>query len=223
MPKCVLKSTASSPMVIPWRMGMGKSPTNDSNPGSSIGPSTAAPPIGLGRSHTIDRERVPGRGAQAVGHRVDERVDARADILQIDDQDVEPAQHLGRRLARFAVEGVDRHPPYRVGRVRRLDHVVLQVRAEPVLRAEQRGQRHPRRAEDEIGGVRERRVHRGRVADEPGAKPFEPARGQQPRQSWYDTHAADYTKPPARRTPAGSPEPWRRRPTRLGVVYAAAR
>ena len=53
MPKCVLKSAASSPIVIPWRMGMGKSPTNDSYPGSSIGPSTAAPPIGLGRSHTM--------------------------------------------------------------------------------------------------------------------------------------------------------------------------
>ncbi len=49
-----------------------------------------------------------------------------------------------------------------------------------------------------------RRVHRRRVADEPDAKPFEPARRQQARQSWYHTHAADYTKPPACRTPAGS-------------------
>ena len=45
----------------------------------------------------------------------------------INGQDVEAAQHLGRRLARLAVERVDRHPPPRVADVRRLDHVVLHV------------------------------------------------------------------------------------------------
>ena len=52
MPKRVLKSTASSPIVMPCRIGMGNRPTNDSKPRSSIGPSTASPPMGFGRSHT---------------------------------------------------------------------------------------------------------------------------------------------------------------------------
>ena len=53
------------------------------------------PPIGLGRSHTMTFNAMPARGAEAVGHRVDVGVDARADILEIDDEHVEPAQHLG--------------------------------------------------------------------------------------------------------------------------------
>ena len=77
--------------------------------GTSIGPSTATPPIGLGRSQTMTLHAVRARGAQAVGHRVDVGVDARADVLQVDDQHVEAGQHLGRRLARLAVERVDRH------------------------------------------------------------------------------------------------------------------
>ena len=50
---------------------------------------------------------------QAVRHRVDVGVDAGADVLQIDDQHVDVAQHLGGRLARLAVERVDRHAPAR--------------------------------------------------------------------------------------------------------------
>jgi hypothetical protein len=52
MPKCSLNSFASSPMVMPCRIGIGNWPTNDSKPGSSIGPSTSTPPIGFGRSQT---------------------------------------------------------------------------------------------------------------------------------------------------------------------------
>ncbi len=52
MPNASLNSRASSPIVIPCRIGMGNIPTNDSNPGSSIGPSSARPPIGFGRSQT---------------------------------------------------------------------------------------------------------------------------------------------------------------------------
>ena len=111
MPKCSLNSRASSPIVMPWRIGIGNCPTNDSKPGSSIGPSTATPPIGFGRSQTIDGHAVPRRGAQAVGHRVDVGVDARADVLQVDDEHVEAGEHLRRRLARVAVERIDRHAP----------------------------------------------------------------------------------------------------------------
>ena len=72
------------------------------------------------------------------------------------------------RLARLAVERVHRHAPLRVLRVRRLDHVLLQVGAEAVLRAEQRRQRPVARREA-IGGVDDAAVDRGRVADEADA------------------------------------------------------
>ena len=100
-----------------------------------------------------------GGRAQAVRHRVDEGVDARADVLQIDDEDVQPLQHLGGGLAGLAVERVDRHAPPRIRRVRRLDHVVLEIGAEPVLGAEEGRQRDAGRAAHEIGGVLQVRVH----------------------------------------------------------------
>ena len=53
-----------------------------------------------------DRHAVPRARAQAVGHRVDVGVDARADVLQVDDERVETAQHVRGRLARLAVERV---------------------------------------------------------------------------------------------------------------------
>jgi hypothetical protein len=51
--KCSLKNRASSPIVMPCRIGIGNWPTNDSLPSTSIGPSTSSPPIGLGRSQTM--------------------------------------------------------------------------------------------------------------------------------------------------------------------------
>ncbi len=52
-PSSALKSRASSPIVMPWRIGIGHMPTKDSKPFTSIGPSTAVPPIGFGRSQTM--------------------------------------------------------------------------------------------------------------------------------------------------------------------------
>ena len=52
-PNCSLNSCASSAIVSPCRSAIGNSPTNDSYPGCSIGPSTVRPPIGFGRSHTM--------------------------------------------------------------------------------------------------------------------------------------------------------------------------
>ena len=114
-------------------------------------------------------DAVPRRGTHAVRHGVDERVDARADVLQIDDQHVEPAQHVGRRLTGVAVEREDRDLAAAVAAVRRLDHVVLQVRAEPVLRSEERRQRDLGILKEPIRGVLELRVDRGWVAHEADA------------------------------------------------------
>ena len=88
-----------------------------------------------------DLHAVPGGGAHAVGHRIDIGVDARADVLQVDDEHVDPAQHVGGRLPRLAIQGIDRHAPPRVVAVRRFHHVVLHVGAETVLRAENRRDR----------------------------------------------------------------------------------
>ena len=56
-----------------------------------------------------DRQPFARRGAQAIGHGVDEGVDARADVLNVDHQHVDQVEHLRRRLARLAVEREDRH------------------------------------------------------------------------------------------------------------------
>ena len=89
MPKCSLKSRASSPMVIPWRIGIGNWPTNDSKPGNErraldVGAANRIRPVA-----DDDRDAVARRGAQAVRHRVDVGVDPRADVLQVDDQHIE--------------------------------------------------------------------------------------------------------------------------------------
>ena len=49
--KCPFTSCASSPMVRPWRSGMGYKPMNVANSGFSTGP-CALPPSGFGRSMT---------------------------------------------------------------------------------------------------------------------------------------------------------------------------
>ncbi len=72
-----------------------------------------------------------------VAHRVGERVDARADVLQVHHQRVDVGEHGGRRLARLAVEAVERKA-LPLG-VPGLDHVVLVLAPEPVLRREERG------------------------------------------------------------------------------------
>ena len=74
---------------MPCRVGNSNWPTNDLNASSVILPSTALPPIGFGRSQTTTFLAKFFGGPHAVGHRVDKRVDAAADILQIDDDDIE--------------------------------------------------------------------------------------------------------------------------------------
>ena len=92
MPKCSLNSRASSPIVMPCRIGIGNCPTNDAYAGIEHRPFDV---LAADRVRPIahdDADAVPARGAQAVGHRVDVGVDARADVLQIDDQHVDVAR-----------------------------------------------------------------------------------------------------------------------------------
>ena len=96
IPNCSLKSRASSPMVMPCRIGIGYMPDERLEAAaraSALRPSM--PPIGFGPVADDHLHAVALGGAQAVRHRVDVGVDAGADVLQIDHEDVEAAQHLG--------------------------------------------------------------------------------------------------------------------------------
>ena len=125
------------------------------------------------------RHAMASRGVQAVRHRVDERVDARADVLEVDDERVEALEHLGGRLARLAVERVDGDLPPAVRGVRRLDHVVLQVRMEPVLRPEDGAKRHAVRASHPFDDVAETVIDGGGIGHHADAPAVEPPRCQE--------------------------------------------
>ena len=169
MPKAWLKRRASSPIVMPCRIGIGNCPTNELH---AVCRRRTLDLVAANRVGTIadnHRQSAARRGTQAVRHRVDVGVDPRPDILEIDDEHVEPREHVGRRLTRVAVEREHRHLAQAVLAVRGLDHVVLQVRAEAMLRPEERRQRDVRIRMQPIGGVRQAAVDRGRVADQTDA------------------------------------------------------
>ena len=138
-----------------------------------------APADGIGPVGDDDRLAGPCHRPQAVGHRVDEGVDAGADVLQVDDQHVDEAQHLGGRLARLTVEREDRDVAPRVLVVRRLDHVVLQVRPIPVLRPEDGRERVVGRDAQPLGDMAEVVVDRGRIGDDADAEPVQARRGEE--------------------------------------------
>jgi hypothetical protein len=127
-----------------------------------------------------------------VRQRPDKRVDARADVLEVDDEQIEAVEHLRRRLARLGVETVHGHAEPLVGAVAGLDHVVLLARPEAVLGTEQRLQRAREPRVQHLGGVPETAVDRSLVAEQTettratqhlgwcGAGDFENRRGQPP-------------------------------------------
>jgi len=99
---------------------------------------------------------VPCRRFQHVEQRGDEGVDAAADILEIDEHDIERVHRRVGRAADFAIEAEHRHAILRIGEVRRLHHVVLQVPAHAVLWAEHRRDGHAGRDQrvEAVGQIR---------------------------------------------------------------------
>ena len=66
----------------------------------------------------------------------DEGVDAATEILQVDEDHIACIHHCIRRPAHVAIETEDRNAVHRILEIRRFDHVVLLVPAQPMLRAE---------------------------------------------------------------------------------------
>ena len=106
-----------------------------------------------------DLDVVACRRGQAVRHRIDVGIDAGADVLQVDDEHVHVLQHLGRGLARFAVKRIDGNVPAGVTGMARLDHVLLDVGPEPVLRPENDRQPGVRVGREPVDDVHELVVH----------------------------------------------------------------
>ena len=82
------------------------------------------------------RLAVLGSGFEHIPERSDERVDAAAQVLQIDQDDIERIEHGRGRPTHFAVQTEHRDAVHRIKKIRRLDHVVLFVTAQTVLRTE---------------------------------------------------------------------------------------
>src|SRR5262245_45700535 len=82
--------------------------------------------------------RNPGGGTrfQTVLNRPRKGVNASADVLQVDHKAIEAPEHLGGRLADFAIEAIDRQIEGLIAAVRRLDHVGLLLAPKAVLRGE---------------------------------------------------------------------------------------
>ncbi len=96
-----------------------------------------------------------------VKQRRDEGVDAGAEVLEIDEHDVEHRHRRIGRAAHLAIEAEDRNAEDRIIEVRRLLHVVLLVAAQAVLRPERRRQLQ--------AGRRRQRVERmGEIARDGG-------------------------------------------------------
>ena len=83
------------------------------------------------------------------------------------------------RFARLAVERVDRHAPDVVARVTGLDHVLLHVGSEPVLRSEDRREARAGCCGESIDDVPQLGVDRCRIADEADAPAVEVGRIEQ--------------------------------------------
>jgi hypothetical protein len=87
-----------------------------------------------------DALAVPRGLLEHIAERGNEGVHAAADVLQIDQQHVERFHHPLARAAHLPVQAVDRDAVCGVGEVGRLDHVVLLVAAQAVLRPERGAQ-----------------------------------------------------------------------------------
>ena len=105
-----------------------------------------------------------------------ERIDARAHILQVNQETIQAAQHLGRRLPRLTVQAIDRHIERLVATVRRLDHVGLLFAPQSVLRSEHSLELARKLGRQQITGIAKRTIDRGLVHEQAKASAAENSR-----------------------------------------------
>jgi hypothetical protein len=119
----------------------------------------------------------PAALLEHIAERGDEGVDAATEILQVDEQRIAVREHRIGGSAHLAVEAEHRDAERGVAEVRRLDHVVLLVAAQPVLRPESRGDGEPRRRGQRIQrmppAARARLGHGGRMREQAEPLAFE--------------------------------------------------
>ena len=104
-------------------------------------------------SQTITRLPSSLSCPHAIRHRVDEGVDPTANVLHIENQNVDILKHCLGRLASFAVKRIDWQAGLAIRGMISLDHVVLNVAPNAVLGSEQRLQILSRLLMKEIGHV----------------------------------------------------------------------
>src|SRR5215468_2906673 len=106
------------------------------------------------------------RRFHSQGHRVNERVDAHAHVLKIEDQRVHLTQHLLSRLAKLAVKRMSHNPRARVAKAFPFNHVVLRLAANSMLRSEKGCQIDVGMAVKQICGVPEIVIYGSRIANQ---------------------------------------------------------
>ena len=133
----------------------------------------------------------------------DEGVDPAAEVLEVDQHDIERRHHRRGRSAHFAVQAEQRDPELGIDLIRGLDHIVLLVALDPVLRAERGGDVHAGRNQG-IEAVRQVTRQAGGVRDQGNALALELGQkcrvGKQPIDTG-NSHAAAYPSRAAKQSP----------------------
>ena len=171
-PSTSARQATISPSVSACRTGIGLEPDEGAVLARLPAPLEARQ-VAAERVGTVEDEHAdPGARARADGEHggPDEGVVARADVLQVDDEQVEAGEVLGARgqlLEALAVEAADRGAE-RVARVRHADHV-LRLAAVAVLGPEDEVDLHAQRVED-VARVHETAIDGGGVRQEADAQ-----------------------------------------------------
>src|SRR4030095_10524124 len=111
-------------------------------------------------------------GPHAICHRVDKCINAAADVLHIKNQDIDVSQHLVCRFPGLAVQRINRHAGFAIHGVICLDHIVLDIATNSVLRTKQSLQINIGMFVEEIGCMLIAMTDRGLIANQPDTRSF---------------------------------------------------
>ena len=117
----------------------------------------------IGPVENPDRFLVLRSSFENIAQRGDESINAATHILEIHQQHIEASHHRRRRPAYSAVEAENRNAMYRIEKIRRLDHVVLLVAAQPMLRPKRRTELNVRQRRQRVKRMNQLARHRRRM------------------------------------------------------------